>query len=279
MAQLIQMRQRIRTIETIKKVTHAMRLIAMSSHGRLKQKQPFLKNYCDNIDILFERVRTQAPLWQNSLLIPSTTNNHLVILVGSQKGLCGNFNSSLFDFFKKNIPTEHNRTIITVGKKATDFITNKMNSQPYFSFSQLTARNYLQVGRQIITFLKNASQPYSSVTIFSNVAKSFFTQSPHITHLIPIKNDPSCDGAKKGNVLLEQSVTDILDVLSDHYLAAHLQYVLYESLLAEQAARFVSMDNSTRNANNLLESTKLQYNKLRQAKITKELIELTGSLR
>jgi len=76
----------------------------------------------------------------------------------------------------------------------------------------------------------------------------------------------------------EQEPAEVLNSLVITYLEARIEQLLFQSLLAEHAARFVSMDSSTRNAKNLLDATKLQYNKLRQAKITKELTELTGSL-
>jgi F-type H+-transporting ATPase subunit gamma len=75
----------------------------------------------------------------------------------------------------------------------------------------------------------------------------------------------------------EQNPSDILDDLALQYLTATMYRLLFQSLLAEQAARFISMDNATRNAKQLLEDTQLQYNKLRQAKITRELTELSAS--
>jgi F-type H+-transporting ATPase subunit gamma len=90
---------------------------------------------------------------------------------------------------------------------------------------------------------------------------------------LPVTNSPTII-----EYLWDQAPTDILNQLSQQVLVAQIQYILFESLIAEQAARFISMDNSTKNANDLLETTKLQYNKLRQAKITRELIELSSSL-
>ena len=102
MAQLIQMRQRIKAIQTIKKITHAMRLISMSMHSRLRNRAPILKTYQDEVSAMFGKVRFAAPEWKSALMHPQgdPESNPLVILIASQKGLCGNFNSSLFKAFQ-----------------------------------------------------------------------------------------------------------------------------------------------------------------------------------
>jgi F-type H+-transporting ATPase subunit gamma len=256
-----------------------MRLIAMSSHNRLKQKQESLRNYCNQIDRLLSRIRVYAPNWQSNLLQPTSTTNHsLVILVSSQKGLCGNFNSILFDFFRKNNNLNNPAHIITIGKKAGDFVSNRLGIQPIIAIGELNKVNYLTIGNQIIAHIKKMVHPYSRVTLYSNYAKGFFTQLPLATVLIPFEEKSLSVNQKEPELIFEEPVDEILQELSERYVTARLQYVLFESLLAEQAARFISMDSSTRNANTILEATRIQYNKLRQAKITRELIELTGSL-
>ena len=124
-----------------------------------------------------------------------------------------------------------------------------------------------------------ATPAFTSVTIISNTFKSFFVQKPTITQLIPFDQkkiialvEPPAEG-----YLWDEQPDKILDKLAAHYIEAQLQHLVFQSLLSEHAARFISMDNSTRNANSLLETTKLEYNKLRQAKITTEITELSGS--
>ena len=92
MAQLIQMRQRIKAIQTIKKITHAMRLISMSTHSRLRTKAPQIEQYQQEVATMFKKVQYAAPEWKNEFIHPETKNRPLIILAGSQKGLCGNFN-------------------------------------------------------------------------------------------------------------------------------------------------------------------------------------------
>src|SRR5438477_12588314 len=96
MSQLIQMRNRIKTIETIKKITHAMRLISMSAHAHMKVQQEPLGFYLKTLSSLIAKVYQTAPRWKHERLMPKQKiKNSLTIFIGSQKGLCGNFNTQL----------------------------------------------------------------------------------------------------------------------------------------------------------------------------------------
>lgn len=254
-----------------------MRLIAMSSHVRLKHKQETLNNYKKAVDLLFAQIYQQVN--PEKALQDNLNGNHpLVIVIGSQKGLCGNFNNALLQETKKYLTTLQNPVIITVGKRAHDFMTNRLGILPFLYFDSFTANTYLYIAREIAQHILYTDKPYNTVDTISSFAKSFFTQIPRVTRLLPIDKNSLKTDTEIPEYSWEESPYKILNKLFQQYLLAHLEYVLYESLIAEQAARFLSMDSSTRNAQNVLDQTQLQYNKLRQAKITKELIELSSSL-
>lgn len=279
MAQLIQMRQRIKAVETIKKITHAMRLISMSTHTRLRGRQEPLKVYQQTINTLFKKIRLAVPDWHNSVLYPDQkVSRPLIIVIGSQKGLCGNFNSALFRVLEMSIsPQELAHTdVIAIGKKAVDYLKQK-KTKSLTSYPDFTPHTMPNIARQVINHLMHAKPHFSTVIVFSNKLKTFFIQKPQMTALIPFDNPKTHINEHDTELVWEHDPQEILDMLAWQALDASLQYLLFESLLAEQAARFISMDNSTRNAEKILEETVLWYNKLRQAKITKELTELTGS--
>lgn len=296
MAKLIQIRQRIKAIETIKKVTHAMRLISMSSHSRLRGKQEPLRNYRAGINALFAKLQPFAPDWTNPIMYPATHGTTLYILVGSQKGLCGTFNTNLFAKFT-HILEQNAHTpfyLITVGKKATDFVSEHYAQRSVRSFDDFSPRTLASIASDIIDVILSAPQPFSQVVVVSNEFTGFFVQKPREAVIIPFNQarpapallrSSSFEGrlgqesipAPIEDLLWYQQPKEILDMLAQQYIEAELQALLFESLLAEHAARFISMDAATRNAETLLEETKADYNKLRQAKITKELTELTSS--
>lgn len=279
MSQLIQMRQRIKAIETIKKITHAMRLISMSLHARLKVKEEPLTAYKDTIISIFQDIKKQNPQWTNSVLYPAKTTfpKTLIIIVGSHKGLCGNFNSALFKLIQAHKAEFLNPHYIAIGKKAIDFARHTNLGIQVAAYPTCTMATLSTLVHEINKELFQSAHPYTSVVVASNKIKNFFVQKPHLTPLIPFNSEPQTTTDALSEYQWEQDPTEILHTLAGQSINALMYYLLFESLLAEQAARFISMDNSTRNAKNLLDETKLEYNKVRQAKITKEITELSSN--
>lgn len=284
MAQLIQMRQRIKAIETIKKITHAMQLISMSTHSRLRSRTPLLTNYQQEVERMFNKVRFAAPTWHSPIMYPDTApeNNPLIIIVASQKGLCGNFNSTLFHKFETSFSPEFlkNASLITIGKHAQNYINKYPAGKIIVNFDKFSSLQLNLISGRIVEIISTAQKPYSSVIVISNALKTFFVQRPLSTTILPLSStahDAAAQSTGGEDYTWEQQPGEILDDLALQYLTATMYRLLFQSLLAEQAARFISMDNATRNAKQLLEDTQLQYNKLRQAKITRELTELSAS--
>jgi F-type H+-transporting ATPase subunit gamma len=122
------------------------------------------------------------------------------------------------------------------------------------------------------------NETYTQVLFVSNVVKTFFVQKPRLTQLIPFQSAPESSQPSTQEYQWEQSPHQILNILVHQYIEATIHETLFQSLLAEQAARFISMDASTRNAKKLLEITTIQYNKFRQTKITREISELASSV-
>lgn len=280
MSELIAMRQRIKAVETIKKVTHAMRLISMSLHSRVKTNKALLQEYKNALLHIIKNILYTQPSWTNPILWPSAKDNRpLVIAIGSQKGLCGNFNANLFSFFKKTSATIAKEELFTIvlGKKAFDYIDEKSGTI-VMRFSEFSQNNLLSIAEKIADHIWHARIPYTSVTIYYNHPKTFFAQVPEKYKLIPFENHIETEETLlKEPYRWEQSPETVLTVLVHKFLQSIIQEILFESLIAEQAARFIAMDSSTRNASSLLDAMQLDYNKLRQAKITKELTDLIAS--
>lgn len=280
MAQLIQMRQRIKAIETIKKITHAMRLIAMSTNLRLRAKKNYIDQYMHELSTLFSTLYHSQEKWNHPLLTPhhTDTDNSLLILVGSQKGLCGNFNTELYAFFEKEL-LKHNRQqlqIITVGKKITEYIQKKYTITK--EFNEFSINSLQKITHMLVSYIVDPENHVSSVTVYNNYSKTFFVQKPQSTMLIPLSTiAQQYAPSSLTEYIWEQPVDEIMTFLIEEILQSTLYYLLFQSLMAEQASRFIAMNNSTRNAGTLLDSMRLNYNKLRQSKITRELTDLAGS--
>jgi len=264
MSHIAQLRQRIKVIQTIHKTTSAMRLIAMSLQGRLRKKHTFLTRYQEGINKALEHyIRLQAEQPQTHEQSPhqqlTTSQPPFIILMGSQKGLCGAFKEHLFTFFSQHHTLSQTDRIITIGTHATKFI-RAHGKEPELSFNQFSIATFVSIAQRLTDIILKTQT--TRVTLFNSIPRTFFIQQPHITHLSisPQAEDP------------------LQAYLERIKLHAMLTQLLYESLLAEQSARFLSMDGATRNAEHLLTQTRLAYNKSRQAAITRELIEITSGL-
>ncbi len=285
MSQLIQMRQRIKAIETIQKITHAMQLISMSTHLRLRDKKGKFEDYQNTLKRIFLSIKSNVPDWHNPTFFPNQTEeNVLVIVIGSQKGLCGIFNTNVLYAFEKDLNQGRFKkgSLITVGKKITEYLTPKLKLSDtplnhIASYNQLSWPTLPTIVPKLINSITNPDKPYSQVIVYSNYPSGFFVQKQQTNTIIPLSFEEQTPTAFNDDFIWEDKPHHILNALANQQLNANLYALLVQSLLAEQAARFISMDNATRNAKYLKENMQLQYNKLRQAKITKELTELSSS--
>ena len=276
MSQLILLRQRIKAIETIKKITHAMRLISMSSHAHLKNKQGSSETYAAHLKLLLSKIKQKTQINSNETAQKSIKRERVLIcVVSSQKGLCGTFNTNLLNYCNTTLKTFNSAdfSLFLIGKKIIDSLTPLYQQQIIGTIPNFSVRTIPEI---MITLQKEISA-FDRVIIVHNVLKSFFLQKPQATTILPLElplHETQTDDLSE--YLWEIDAQTIFDELIKEHLHTYLEYTLFQSLLAEHAARFIAMDNSTRNAHKLLEEKKIEYNKLRQAKITKELTELSS---
>jgi len=282
MALLMQLRRRLKTITTIKKITNAMRLISMSGHARLKGKELSVNEFSKRIEHLLYEIKCLTPEGFDPFkqIINNSAQKTLLIVVGSQKGLCGTFNTALSKVFEESYTNLNNIEIIAIGKKIVDYMHEYHIQNVIDIFPKFSANNLQNAVRRITRIIANNGSEYSKIAILSNLPKSFFVQSPTITQLLPIESAHSlrCNQNEFDDYIWEQTPEHLAQTLAKLYIESTIHNMLFQSLVAEQSARFLSMDNATRNAEALFELTTLQYNKLRQAKITKEISELISSM-
>lgn len=278
MSQLIQLKQRIKAISTIKKITQTMRLISMSSHSKLKKQSDAMQRLKDEIKPLLCSITTKYNYLQRTEQKPVFKN--LFIIFASEKGLCGTFNNTMFAYFNKYLTTEalENSHIISVGKKAAAYLEQK-NIKPFLEFDKALPSNLETLAQEIYEKILELHQNYEKIICFYSNPKTFFTQEAESITIVPIEPDP-CEIESPINLdeyEWPQDIQNVTESLFQTLLKMNILLILTNSMLSEQSARFLSMDNATRSAENLQKSMKLTFNKMRQAKITRELIELMSS--
>ncbi len=275
MSQLIQLKHRIKSIATIKKITQTMRLIAISTHSKLKKQSDSLQYLKKELKSLLCSLDTQATLNQPDHVPAHKT---LFIICASEKGLCGTFNSTMFAYFNKHLTSEAliNSHVISIGKKASQYLEQR-NITPIVTFEKVLPNRLDIISQEIYQKIILLRNDYQEIICFSSVAKTFVVQEAKTTKLLPIQQDPCALSDATINFddyLWRQDQKDIVLALHNMLLKITILALLTNAILAEQSARFLSMDNATRNAKSLQKSMLLTFNKVRQAKITRELIEL-----
>lgn len=283
MSQLIQLRRKIKSISTTKKITYAMRLTSMSLYSRLEKQHVNLGIYKKQVETLFKKLSNLENTWNSDILYPKDLLNSspLIIIVASSKGLCGSFNTNLIRYIKQHLILEEHQTpsFITVGSKAHKFAKQQKFDPIIANFDDFNSYKIPHISKDVIKLIKLKNGEFSSVKFFSSFFINFFQQKPTETIMIPLqeveKNNPEPDILMEP--ILEQPYEEIMEFLGERYLTTFITNLLFQSILSEQAARFLAMDSATTNANKLIEALVLKYNKSRQALITKELTELTAS--
>ncbi|MCL4360754.1 F0F1 ATP synthase subunit gamma [Candidatus Dependentiae bacterium] len=275
MEQLVNLKNRIKAVGTIKKITHAMRLISMSNHSKLRTKKEFLATYSQEVKRIGTIINS---LVQQDQIQENKIKKTLIIIIASEKGLCGNFNSKLFIFIKKAYPFNEKHDLITVGKQAAIYTRTDLKKETIKNFDIFNSLNFIKISQDLTNFI--LENHYTDVIIFSNYQKTFFVQQSKKTNLLSIKkdSDTKINQLDIQDYLWAQKPEEINEKLKKVMISVNLQELLFESLLAEQASRFISMDNATRNAEQLINQMKLNYNKIRQTSITRELTELSSSI-
>lgn len=204
----------------------------------------------------------------------------IYIIIASDKGLCGSFNNILQAYLQQHISDANlqKNCIITVGKKAYEMIY-KRGVTPDFSYNKLTQNKLSHITNALYKHCKSEPGTQKTITALYNYPQNFFTQIPTTQQIFPFAAE-----SLESNQTFDMQTYDwpqpqheVYAALLDKTLRTSILQTLANSLLAEQSARFVSMDSATKNASGLLKQMRISYNKLRQAKITKELAELASS--
>jgi F-type H+-transporting ATPase subunit gamma len=275
MSQLITIAERIKVITNIRKTAHAMQLISMSTLSRVGNKKKALQLYTQQLENLIKELGLglTSTVSQNSA--PKRTKP-LYLIIGSQKGFCGSFNITLFNFIKELQQKESTPfSCIALGPYAYDFC-KAQKIQVLNDKITCSLNNLPEKADTVFNILMSLKAEYDSVVVISNYNASIFLQRPQKT-ILPLDYTAQASLPEQ-TFATEQPLAEIAEYIGNLTLKNQLFQLLLESLRAENSARALSMDNSTRNAKNLLTEMKLEYNKLRQAKVTKEIAELSSSL-
>ncbi len=286
MPNLKELKNRISSVKSTRKITSAMKMVAASKLRRAQELAESSRVYADSLSFILSSLAGNT---KNSTDLPEILTGRenskisLLIINSSDRGLCGGFNSNLFRNAKKWISDQQGQgksvKIMTVGKKASSFY-KKTDLDIVASFEDLNSNDrQLQVSEEIKNKIMELfeSNEIDEVSILFNKFVSAISQEPTYQSLIPLSNEETSEDVSEANKAVfefEPDKNELLEYLVPRNFLTQIYRSVLESSASEHAARMTSMDNATRNAGDMIDRLTLTYNRTRQAFITKELIEI-----
>jgi len=286
MPNLKELKNRISSVKSTRKITSAMKMVAASKLRRAQDLAESSRVYADSLSFILSSLAGNT---KNSSDLPEILTGRenskisLLIINSSDRGLCGGFNSNLFRNAKNWIGEQQEKgksvKIITVGKKASSFY-RKTDLDVIANFDDLNSNDkQLQVSEEIKNKIMELfeNNEIDEVSILFNKFVSVIAQEPTYQSLIPLSNDEADEEVTDtSNAVFEfePDKNELLEYLVPRNFLTQIYRSVLESSASEHAARMTSMDNATRNAGDMIDGLTLTYNRTRQAFITKELIEI-----
>jgi len=284
MASLDDLKKRISSVKSTQKITKAMKMVAAAKLRRAQENAEKGRPYSDKMNNIILNLSNAITDKENApkLLAGSGDNKiHLCVVLTSDRGLCGGFNTNIIkkakSYFQKIFNEGKTIKIITVGLKGYDQLKRiyKDNIIEKISFKDSKNINYFdadKVGKIIIE--KFEKKEFDICTIFYNRFKNVITQIPQEQQIIPLKSSESQGDSSDDNYEFEPEEDEILSNLLPKNISTQIFKAMLENSASEQGSRMSAMDNATRNAGEMVDKLTIEYNRSRQAAITKELIEI-----
>jgi F-type H+-transporting ATPase subunit gamma len=280
----LDLKRRIRSVRNTQQITRAMKFVAAARLRRAQERAVSARPYAHALTRVVRSAASRIPEAAHPLLGKRPEERVLLLVVSGERGLCGAFNSNVLrramEFLRAR-PAKEGVEIMALGRKGRDALRKQ---------SWTIAAEYVDIGARVqgeraAEITKAVIDRYrtgevDAVYIVFNEFKSVLSQVLRLEKLLPIEPDaPTAEvdsGAMPVDYLYEQPVAELLERLLPRYVESQVLRALAESSASEHAARMTAMDSATRNARELIDKLTLYMNKVRQAAITKEIIEVVS---
>ncbi len=276
-----EIRTKISSVKNTQKITKAMEMVAASKMRRAQERMGAARPYADKIRNVIAHVAKAKTEYHHPFLENRKSKNIGVILVTTDRGLCGGLNANLFRLalrtFEKWEQQDINIKLVLIGNKGINFFT-KIGGSVVGKVSQLgdTPSSDDLIGSVKIMIDSFVASELDQVYLGYNNFVNRMTQSPKMEQLLPLRADSSEEFDYHWDYIYEPEANEVLDILFTRYIESLVYQAVVENIACEQAARMVAMKAASDNAGKLIEELELVYNKARQAAITQELSEIVG---
>ncbi|MDB2353406.1 F0F1 ATP synthase subunit gamma [Candidatus Pelagibacter bacterium] len=285
MPSLDDLKKRIKSVKSTQKITKAMKMVAAAKLRKAQENAEKGRPYSQKMQNIILNLTKSINDPQNApklLIGTGEDKKYLCVVLTADRGLCGGFNSNICKLakinFKKILVEGKTLKIITVGSKGLDQIKREYGKYVINKFSfkekkQISFNEAKIVGDEIISLFNQ--NEFDKCILFYNNFKNVITQIPQAQQIIPAENNSTDKTDEKAHSYeFEPDEDEILEDLLPKNISTQIFKALLENAASEQGSRMTAMDNATRNAGDLVDKLTINYNRSRQASITKELIEI-----
>lgn len=280
MANTREIRNRIRSVKNVQQITRAMEMVAASKLKRAQELVHAAEPYAEKLRLVMGEVGRSASGVSHPLLAQRPVERACVVVMTSDKGLCGAYNGNIIHKAMGYVAPMKPESVrlVLIGKKANDFFKRRpYEILKYWSFPgrEVEVSFVAEVGRFLAEGYEKGD--FDSVVMFYTKFKSAMATSPLQVQLLPFESaDEEGDGGASALYIFEPTAEELMEKLLPKYLQNQIYLAFVEAAASEHGNRMVSMRNATDNADEMIRALTLSYNKMRQATITSELLEVVA---
>ena len=280
MADIAELKHRIKSIQDTHQITKAMELISVAKMRKAMLKQAASSVYFDRVRATLKDIMLHSTDIRNAYVRHRPDTRAADIVVAGDKGLAGAFNNNVLNLAWQHIQTRPVHYVITIGQMARSFFESRDQAVD-LEFTHAVTSPTLHDSRGImrdILDLYDRNLMDEVYVVFTRMISSS-VHEPTVVKLLPIEaKDIEVEAASsfRGEICYDPSPSEVLDILVPQYLVGMIYSTLIHSAASEHAARMMAMSNANKNADKMLDSLSLEYNRLRQSAITTELLDLSS---
>ena len=282
MANLKDLRGRIRSVKNTRQITKAMKMIAAARLRKAQDAIEAKRPYAQRLSEVIGTLATRADAEDHPLLEVRKPKQVLLLVLTSDRGMCGGFNMNIAratERYVKDSGDQHEKTeLAVIGKKGQEYFKRRpeytVQKEYRDVFTNIGFAKAGEIGREIIDAY--VDEGLDAVYMVYNEFKSAISQEVVVEKILPVEPKDDAKDEDLLDFLYEPGKRAVLDEVLPLYVNYQIYRAILESIASEMGARMTAMDNATRNASELIDKLTLQYNRARQAAITTELMEIIG---
>lgn len=277
MATLRDIKKRIRAVVNTKQITKAMEMVAAARLRRAQQLVEQSRPYSEKMRLILEQISSAATEFRHSFFEKREVNNRILVVMTSDRGLCGSYNTNVLRRAAEVLRTsEIKPKLVIVGKRAKDYFKRR-DVEILKVWQDLGGKMDYDVARELTTYLIDQWETGAADQI-EMLYTSFISMSNFrvgVSTFLPIE-PPETDETTGRDYIFEPDPQNIYDTLMPAYALTIIQMAMADAIASEHGMRMVAMNLATKNAEEMIDSLTLSYNKARQAAITSELLEIVS---